>query len=173
MIKRLLLAVLGLLVLLSLAVAVNTWRQGSRQLQVSPVQGLAVDEAAAAASLAAAIRARTVSSYEDPALNADQFQILHAHLQARYPKLHAVLEREVVGGLSLLYTWQGSDAAAKPIALMAHQDVVPIAPGTEDDWNAPPFGGEVKDGYVWGRGSWDDKANLIAELDAVEALVAA
>jgi carboxypeptidase PM20D1 len=173
MITRLLLAVLGLLVLLSLALAVNTWRQGSRQLQVPPVQGLAVDEGAAAASLAAAIRARTVSSSEDPALNADQFAILHAHLRARYPKLHAALEREVVGGLSLLYTWRGRDAAAQPIALMAHQDVVPISPGTEGDWKAPPFGGETKDGYVWGRGSWDDKANLIAELEAVEALVAA
>ena len=173
MIKRLLLTALGLMVLLSLALAVNTWRQGSRQLQVSPVQGLAVDEAAAAVSLAAAIRARTVSSSEDPAQNADQFEILHAHLQARYPKLHAALEREVVGGLSLLYTWRGSDAAARPIALMAHQDVVPIPPGTEGDWNALPFGGELKDGFVWGRGSWDDKANLVAELEAVEALVAA
>lgn len=173
MITRLLLGVLGLLVLLSLALAVNTWRHGSRQLQVPPVAGVAVDEAAAAASLAAAIRARTVSSYDDPALNADQFAILHAHLRARYPKLHAALEREVVGGLSLLYTWRGRDAAAKPIALMAHQDVVPISPGTEGDWKAPPFGGEMKDGYVWGRGSWDDKANLIAELEAVEALVAA
>jgi carboxypeptidase PM20D1 len=173
MIRRLLLSLLGLLVLLSLALAANTWRQGSRQLQVPSVEGLAVDEAAAAASLGAAIRAETVSSVDDPGLNADQFEILHAHLRARYPKLHAALGREVVGGLSLLYTWKGSDAAARPIALMAHQDVVPIAPNTVDHWKVPPFSGELKDGYVWGRGSWDDKANLIAELEAVEALLAA
>ena len=89
---------------------------------------------------------------------------------ARYPKLHAALKREVVGGLSLLYTWPGSDPAAKPILLMAHQDVVPIAPGTEKNWQAEPFAGTIKDGFVWGRGAWDDKANLIAQLEAVEML---
>jgi len=31
----------------------------------------------------------------------------------------------------------------------------------------------VKDGFVWGRGSWDDKANLIAQMEAIEKLVAA
>jgi carboxypeptidase PM20D1 len=36
----------------------------------------------------------------------------------------------------------------------------------------PPFSGEVKGGYVWGRGSWDDKGNLIAQMEAVEMLVA-
>ena len=113
-----------------------------------------------------------MSSLEDAALNADQFEALQAHLQARYPKVHAALQRERVG-LSLIYTWAGRDAKAKPIALMAHQDVVPIAPGTEQDWQATPFGGEIRDGYVWGRGAWDDKANLIAELEAVEALLAA
>jgi hypothetical protein len=61
---------------------------------------------------------------------------------------------------------------AKPIMLMAHQDVVPMAPGTEGDWEVPPFAGEVKDGFVWGRGSWDDKGNLIAQMEAVEMLVA-
>ena len=173
MIKRLLLGLLSLLVLLAVVLGVNTWRQGSRQLQVPPVPGVAVDERAVGESLAAAIRARTVSSATDATLNADQFQALHAHLQATYPKLHAALKRELVGGLTLLYTWPGSDAKALPIALMAHQDVVPIAPGTEGDWQAPPFGGVIRDGYVWGRGSWDDKANLIAQLEAVERLVAA
>ncbi|MBI5257482.1 MAG: M20 family peptidase [Burkholderiales bacterium] len=173
MLKRALWALLGLLLLVAAVLAVNTLRQGSRQLQVPPVQGVAVDEQAAAASLAAAIRARTVSSYTDASLNADQFQALHAHLQATYPKLHAVLTREVVGGLSLLYTWTGSDPSLKPIALMAHQDVVPIAPGTEADWQAEPFAGTIKEGYIWGRGSWDDKANLIGQLEAVEKLVAA
>lgn len=173
MIKRLLLAVLLLLAGLVAALAINTWRQGSRQLNVPPVQGVAVDEQAAGASLAKAIQARTVSSYTDARLNADQFLALHAHLETTYPKLHAALQREVVGELSLLYTWPGSDATLKPIALMAHQDVVPIAPGTEGDWQAEPWSGSVKDGYVWGRGSWDDKANLIAQLEAVEKLVAA
>lgn len=172
MFKRLLLGLLALIALLVLAVAINTWRQGSRQIDVPPLAPIAVDEKAAAESLATAVRAKTVSSREDAALNADQFEALHAHLQARYPKLHATLKREVVAGLSLLYTWPGSDPAAKPILLMAHQDVVPIAPGTEKDWQAEPFAGTIKDGFIWGRGAWDDKANLISQMEAIEMLVA-
>ena len=170
--KRLLLGALLLLAALALAVAVNTWRQGSRQVDVPPLPPIAVDEKAAAESQAVAIRARTVSSRDDPQLNADQFQALRAHLEQRYPKLHAALKRETVADLSLLYTWPGSDPSAKPILLMAHQDVVPIAPGTEKDWQAEPFAGTIKDGFVWGRGSWDDKANLISQMEAVEMLVA-
>ena len=120
----------------------------------------------------AAIRARTVSGYDDPDLNADQFRALHAHLQARYPRVHAALQREVVGGLSLLYTWKGSEPQLQPMLLMAHQDVVPIAPGTEGDWQEPPFAGTVKDGFVWGRGAWDDKGNLIGQMEAIELLAA-
>ncbi len=93
-------------------------------------------------------------------------------LAARYPKAHAAMQREPVGDFSLLYTWKGSDPSLKPILLMAHQDVVPVAPGTEGDWTEPPFAGVVKDGMVWGRGAWDDKGNLIAQMEAAELLAA-
>ncbi|HSI52489.1 MAG TPA: M20 family peptidase [Ramlibacter sp.] len=172
MIKRALWLVLGLLVLLVAAVAVNTLRQGSRQLNVPAAPPLAIDEKAVAEKLAGALRFRTVSSHDDAQLNAQEFLKLHAYLEQRFPKVHATLKREVVGGLSLLYTWQGSDTKALPIMLMAHQDVVPVAPGTETHWKAEPFSGEIKDGFVWGRGAWDDKGNLVAQLEAMEMLVA-
>lgn len=169
---RLLLAVLAVLVVLAACVAINTWRHGSRQLEVAPVQPVAVDGAAAAAHLAEAVRARTVSSATDAQLNADQFRQLQAMLQARYPKAHAVMQREQVGDFALLYTWKGTDPSLPPIMLMAHQDVVPIAPGTEGDWTEPPFDGVIKDGMVWGRGAWDDKGNLISQMEAIELLAA-
>jgi carboxypeptidase PM20D1 len=172
MVKRVLLFVLAAVLLLVAAVAVNTLRQGSRQIEVAPAPPLAIDQAGVADKLAGAIRFQTVSSHDDPSLNAAEFQQLHAHLQQRFPLVHAKLQREVVGGLTLLYTWPGSDANAKPIAFLAHQDVVPIAPGTESKWQSAPFSGERKDGYVWGRGAWDDKANLVAQLEAVEMLLA-
>jgi carboxypeptidase PM20D1 len=173
MIKRLLLVLLAALLLLAAAVAANTWRQGSRQLQVPPAPPLAVDDAAVAQKLAGALRFRTVSSLDDPSLNEAEFRKLHAYLEQRFPKLHATLKREVVGGLSLLYTWQGTDPNARPVALMAHQDVVPIEPGTEGQWQAGPFAGEIRDGYVWGRGAWDDKGNLVAQMQAIEMLLEA
>ena len=171
MIKKILLAVLAAVLLLAAAVAVNTVRKGSRQLSVPPLPPLAIDENAVAQRLAQAVRLKTVSSASDAQLNADQFEALHALLEKQFPLVHARLKREVVGGLSLLYTWPGSDPQAKPILLMAHQDVVPIAPGTEGDWQQAPFSGPVGDGSVWGRGSWDDKGNLLSQLEAVELLL--
>lgn len=173
MLRKSLLGLLAIVLLLVVAVAINTLRQGSRQIQVEPLAPVAVDKDAAARRLADAIRLRTVSSRDDASLNADQFRALHSLLEAGYPKAHAAMQRERVGDLSLLYTWPGSDTSAKPMLLMAHQDVVPIAPGTEKDWQVDPFAGVVRDGYVWGRGSWDNKGNLIAQLEALEMLAAA
>lgn len=127
------------------------------------------DAAAAAARLGAAIRFRTVSN-QDPAANDwTQWDGFHAWLKASYPRFHAAAKLEMVGQ-TLVYRWEGSDPAAKPIILMAHQDVVPITPGTERDWKKDPFSGDLADGAVWGRGAIDDKGNLIALFEAMEAL---
>ena len=172
MIKKSLLFIVGALLVLIAAVAINTLRKTSHQLQVPALAPLAIDKPAAADRLAQVVRLSTVSSRDDAQLNADKFGQLHDLLEAKFPLIHAKLKREEVAGLSLLYTWQGSDPQAHPIMLMAHQDVVPIAPGTEGDWQVPPFAGEVKDGFVWGRGSWDDKGNLMSQMEAVEMLLA-
>jgi carboxypeptidase PM20D1 len=172
MLKKITWSVLALLLALVAVLAINTLRKGSRQLDVPPVPVVAVDEAGVAQRLAEAVRLRTISSRDDAQLNADQFKQLHALLQAKFPKVHAALKREVVGDYSLLYTWPGSKPELQPILLMAHQDVVPIAPGTEKTWETEPFAGQVKDGFVWGRGAWDDKGNLMAQLEALEMLIA-
>ena len=172
MIKKLFLGLLALLVVLVAVVAFNTLRKGSKQLDVMPLAVLSVDADGAAARLGESVRLRTISSREEAALNAEQFKQLHSLLQSRFPNAHAVLKREIVGDLNVLYTWQGSNTQANPILLMAHQDVVPVAPGTEGDWQVAPFSGEVKDGFVWGRGSWDDKGNLMSQMEAVEMLAA-
>ncbi|MGW2187839.1 M20/M25/M40 family metallo-hydrolase [Streptomyces sp. NPDC001719] len=53
---------------------------------------------------------------------------------------------------------------APPLLLHAHVDVVP----TENQrWTRPPFGGELVDGEVWGRGAVDMKGQLAMMLDAV------
>ena len=130
MIKRLLLGLMAGLLLLAAALLINTYRQGSRQLQVPALAPLAIAHAALAEAMAIAVRAKTVTGLLDPTGVAAEYDRLHAHLKARYPLVHATLEREVVGGHSLLFTWRGSAPQAKPIALLAHQDVVPVAPGT-------------------------------------------
>jgi carboxypeptidase PM20D1 len=155
---------------LAVTVVVNTWQTPSRQIDVTAVVPELLDEAGAAQRLAEAIRFRTISNFLVPDQNADQFAALHAHLAKNFPAAHRALTRETVGRYSLLYTWPGSDPAAAPILLLAHQDVVPIAPGTEGDWQAPPFDGVVRDGFIWGRGAWDNKGNLYSIMEAVERL---
>ena len=171
MIKRLLLGLLLLLALLAAALVTNTLRQGSRQVVVPPLAPLAVDKAAVAQAMAVAVRAKTVSGLLDPTAVAAEFDKLHEHLRVTYPLVHATLQREVVGAHSLLYTWPGSETQAPAVLLMAHQDVVPVAPGTDTLWKKPPFDGVIEDGMVWGRGALDNKSNVVTQLQAVEQLL--
>jgi carboxypeptidase PM20D1 len=132
---------------------------------------IAFDENAAAHRLARAVGFRTISvSLNQPVAEA-AFRDLHDYLAVSFPRVHTTLKRETVNGYSLLYTWQGSDPSLKPILLSAHMDVVPVVPGTEDDWIYPPFAGQVADGFVWGRGTMDMKASIVGSLEAIEYLI--
>lgn len=130
----------------------------------------AVDVERAATHLAAAVQFRTIS-HQDPNENDwAEWDRLHAWLADTYPATHAALNREVVAGHTLVYTWPGTDASLEPMLLLAHHDVVPVTPGTEADWRHPPFAGVVADGAVWGRGAVDNKGSLVGLFEALESL---
>ncbi len=168
--KRIALVVGVALLALAAVVVGRAVRASSRQVQVAPAVPVAIDAERAAAGLSEAIRFKTVSN-QDPALfDASQFAGLQAFLAQRFPRVHRTLAREVVNDYSLLYTWRGR-GAGKPIVLLAHLDVVPIERGTEDSWTHPPFSGAIADGYIWGRGTLDDKGSAMAILEAVESLL--
>ncbi len=167
-------AVLGVLIALVSLVGVmlvNTVRNPSRQIAVQPLPALTSDTAAVAKRLATAITYKTVSFAPSLPTPVEEFKKLHAYLAESFPKTHAALEREVVSTASLLFTWKGSDPTAPAAILMAHQDVVPVAPGTDAQWTHPPFDGKIADGFIWGRGAWDDKGAVLAIFEAVEQLV--
>ena len=130
-----------------------------------------IDEQSAAARLGEAIRFETISRTAEVVENPESFLAFHAFLETAYPRVHAALRREVVADFSLLYSLPGSDPSLPPILLLAHQDVVPVEAGTEKDWEVPPFSGEIRDGYVYGRGADDDKGSLIAIMEAMETLL--
>ncbi len=169
-IRNLVALLIAAIIILGCVLGINALLQPSRQIKVAAIPRIAIDEKSAADHLSAAIRFRTISSATDAEQNADAFRAMQAYMAETFPAFHAVAKREVINGLSLLYTWQGSDPGATPIGLLAHQDVVPIAPGTESHWQAPPFDGAIRDGFIWGRGSWDDKGNLFSVLEAAEQL---
>jgi acetylornithine deacetylase/succinyl-diaminopimelate desuccinylase-like protein len=56
------------------------------------------------------------------------------------------------GRTSLVSRIEGSDPQAPSLLLMGHTDVVPVNP---DGWSRDPFGAEIVDGFVWGRGAVD------------------
>ena len=143
-----------------------------RRLEVVPLDTAPVDSERVALALGRTIRCQTISRSRDDPPAAEAFEALHAELRALFPRVHASLDRERVGDWSLLYTWPGSAPELAPIVLVAHQDVVPVDPGTEDAWDQPPFSGAVLAGEVWGRGALDDKGSLVASLAAVEDLLA-
>lgn len=131
------------------------------------------DAMTAARHLAQAIRFATISYQEGSAPEgADApFAGFHAWLEATYPAFHAAAPRENIAN-SLLYKWEGADPCLEPALMMAHMDVVPIAPGSDGDWEQPPFSGAIEGGFVWGRGAIDDKGSLVAIFEAVERLAA-
>lgn len=130
-----------------------------------------LDMNAAARRMSEAVRFRTVSLVE-PGEDRTPFTQFQAWMIANYPAFHAVARREVVGDLSLLYTWEGSDPGQPPLLLLAHQDVVPVPDDTLEAWTHEPFGGEITGDAIWGRGSIDDKGSLVSLLEAAEYLAA-
>jgi carboxypeptidase PM20D1 len=168
---RQLLRLLGAAVLLlgGLLVA-RTARYRSEQPVAAPAREVAV-AAEAAGRLAGSLRIRTVCHEDPSAFDAEAFRVLHAYLQAAFPRVHSQLRRETVQEHSLLYTWEGTDASLRPILFAAHLDVVPVEPGTEQKWQEDPFGGRIADALIWGRGAIDNKSGVVGTLEAVEMLL--
>ncbi|KAJ8125395.1 hypothetical protein O1611_g8244 [Lasiodiplodia mahajangana] len=127
--------------------------------------------------MAGAIRIKTESFDDMGAIGDDArwdvFFEFAAYLEKTFPLVHKHLKLEKVNTHGLLYTWQGTDAAKKPTVFMAHQDVVPVAEATKEEWTHPPYSGYFDGTFIWGRGSQDCKNNLIGLLEAVELLLKA
>ncbi|MDG5766376.1 M20 family peptidase [Balneolales bacterium ANBcel1] len=166
------LAVAGLLLVLFLTLLIartlRYTRHHGQQQQHIPSR---VDIDEAAKRLGKAIRYQTISTQDQEDFNEDAFLQMHHFLEKSFPHLHATLDKEIVSGYSLLYTWKGKNPELKPVMLTSHIDVVPVEPGTEDDWLHPPFEGRISDGYIWGRGAMDVQGGVLAIMEAVEILL--
>jgi acetylornithine deacetylase/succinyl-diaminopimelate desuccinylase family protein len=72
---------------------------------------------------------------------------------------------------SLLATLPGSSGESPTLLYHAHIDTVPA--GELALWSTDPFGGEVKDGRIYGRGAGDDKGSVAAQVMALVTLARA
>ena len=165
------LAGIGILLIIFVAVLlVNTLTFTSKQPSYPAIDPLPLSRQAIA-HLQQAVTFPTISHEDQAAFAGGPFRQFHRFLAEAYPLADSLLHPEVINGYSLLYTWEGTDQSAKPVILMAHMDVVPIDEPTKDQWRAQPFSGEILDEAIWGRGSMDDKGNLIALMEATEQLL--
>ncbi len=69
--------------------------------------------------------------------------------------------------INLMVRLPGRDRTKKPLILLNHMDVVPVDP---KQWKQDPFGAQIEDGYLWGRGSLDMKSTAIIQLTALMLL---
>ncbi len=121
--------------------------------------------------LSGAIQLKTVSNPDPDKTDWAEFDKFRDYLIKTYPKIHQMMEREVISDYSLMYKWKGKGKNKKPLALLSHMDVVPVMPGTEGDWEQEAFSGYIDEKFVWGRGTQDMKGHLIAVCEAAEQLI--
>jgi acetylornithine deacetylase/succinyl-diaminopimelate desuccinylase-like protein len=134
----------------------------------------------AAAAAVAAAECPRAQALEGAAISAEVVCLLRQFVQidttnppgnelaaARF--LRGVLERDGIaseiiesapGRANLMARLEGRERG-QALMLMHHLDVVPAS---ADEWSVPPLSGTLKDGYVWARGSLDDKGGGVAEL---------
>ena len=165
----------GLLAILVVLIAIIFIRTFSPTASDATGNGFdfAPDEARVTGLMSDAVKYRTISFGRDKPTSGKQLIAFHQFLAHKFPLVHRSLKREVVNKYSLLYTWQGRAPQEKPVLLLGHLDVVPVIPGTEADWKQPPYAGVVADGYIWGRGTLDNKVNIIGILEAAENMLRA
>jgi len=66
-------------------------------------------------------------------------------------------------------TWKGLGGGGRSLILNGHIDTVTIEP--RDEWTHDPFGAEIEDGRMYGRGTSDMKSGIIAAMVALESLI--
>ncbi len=159
------------LILLCFILGINTYQTTSNQIASKGLEKITLNKDTIIPRLQKAIQAKTIS-YEDPELFDDEaFKGYREHIYASFPTVIENLKLELYNEKTMIFKWQGTNSSLKPVAMLNHIDVVPVQEINLDKWLAPPFSGEVIDGYIFGRGTLDTKAGAVANLEAVSLLL--
>jgi carboxypeptidase PM20D1 len=169
--KKILLAILGVVLILVAVIVIKTLTFKSNQPSIAAVDTIKVDENAVIARLSQALKIQTLSHQDAAKFKPEPFLQFHRMLEKSFPAVHQTLSLQLINEYSLLYKWVGSEPSLKPVVLLAHMDVVPVEPGTEKNWKHGAFSGDIADSYIWGRGTLDMKGVLMGLMEATEALV--
>ena len=135
-----------------------------------------VDGAAIRRDLEALVRMRSVTGAEDEiaASLADRLEALGLAVEVFHPDPAAIRDdpawpgEEVARSTLPVVIGRAGPGGGRRIVLSGHTDVVP--PGDPATWTADPWGAEVREGRLYGRGACDMKGGLAAILAAVRTL---
>ena len=170
--KRLIIAGIGAIGLLIAVVVVRTLMHQPPAATDTDRVEIELNERVLAERLSQSIQFKTISFQSPELKDQSQFTGFIDWVHSSYPLVHSRLEYVQLND-TMLYRWPGSDPSLKPILVTGHYDVVPVIPGSEDQWQQPPFSGAIVDGVIWGRGALDDKSGVLGILEAATYLLEA
>jgi acetylornithine deacetylase len=137
-----------------------------------------VDGEALTAELVALVRTPSITGHEDAiaAVLADRLEAAGLAVEVFHPDPASIRDdpawpgEEVPRETLPVVVGRSGRTGGRRIVLSGHHDVVPT--GDPATWTADPFGGEIRDGNVYGRGANDMKGGVAAILGALRALTA-
>lgn len=158
---------IALLVLMGIMV-INWVRFSSEQLEVAPVQMTPVGDEVLE-HLAQVIAIPTLSSPHR--VDTLKFFQLDSLMRKSFPRVLQELDTVRIGCCSWLFYWPGTNPNLDPILLSSHIDVVEVDEASRSEWTYDPWSGTLADGYLWGRGTLDDKSTAWAVLEALDRMI--
>ncbi|MEX0681369.1 MAG: M20 family peptidase [Balneolales bacterium] len=162
------------LVFLTGVVSIIIYRTARLAYETPSVEQVEYDEieiTGAVKRLSKGLQFRTISTREQLSLHHTEFEAFIDYLAESYPGIHNKLSLELINDYTLVFKWEGSSPDLPAAMFQGHYDVVPVEPGTEENWTYSAFDGTIADGYVWGRGAIDDKSGVFSYLEALEHLI--
>ncbi len=146
----------------------KTISYNSKQVNIPLIEAIPINDEAIK-NLSEVVQITTIS-YEDR-IDTAAFLTFKNHLDSNFILVDSLLEKTIVNDFSIVYKWPGKNPRLNPILLLGHIDVVPVEKESWEVWTHPPYSGLVSDGFIWGRGTLDDKVSILGILEAIELLL--
>ena len=124
----------------------------------------------AAEHLMEALTYRTISYTQESLRDFREYRAFLDFLERTYPRVHERMDKKMISDFSPVYHLKSLTPNHLPVLLLGHYDVVPVEENTIKDWDRDPFGGQMLENYIYGRGALDDKNQVISIMEALEAL---
>ncbi len=160
--------VLAALVLFIAVLVVNAVKFKAKETGEKFVDPVAVDGKKATENLASLIKFKTVSNADFDLTDKEVFAAYREKLKELYPNVTKNSEYSFHGNTAMLFKIKGK-SDKEPTVLMSHYDVVPVV---DERWQRDPFGGEIIDRVLWGRGTLDTKITMVGIMESLDSLLA-